>query len=245
MVPWTQTYWDVLDILQTAYYEAGMQPARLGAMLRATLHKTSAWATGYGPRQLKKLVQLPEIKVMETSTSKPQILSVTHALDATACAIHLRIKIQLSRVTIAMIDLGATKNFMFTEFARKNQILGVKKDDLYQLTVVDGTHLSQNKRMVKTKTPPLRCQIQGKDLGQAIFDLVSIPQDVILRMPWLKKVNLRIDWMLKKVIFKKKDTLRKTWAPEREGAQRVKICKILPKQMRRLQQQKPQKVFTA
>ena len=59
--------------------------------------------------------------------------------------------------------------------------------------VVDETPLSQDERMVKTETPSLRCQIQGKDLGQAVFDLVSIPQDVILGMPWLEKVNPRID----------------------------------------------------
>ena len=148
---------------------------------------------------------------MEASTSKPQILSATHALDAIAYATHLRIKVQLSRVTaIAMIDSGATKNFMSTEFARKNQIPGVKKDDPYQLTIVDGTPLSQDERMVKTETLPLRCQIQGRDLGQAVFDLVLIPQDVILGMPWLEKVNPRIDWTLRKVIFKKKDTMGKT-----------------------------------
>ena len=63
-------------------------------------------------------------------------------------------------------------------------------------------------------------------------------------MPWLEKVNPSIDWTLKKVIFKKKDTMRKTQAPERGEAQKVEICKISPKQMRRLQQKKPQKVFT-
>ena len=93
--------------------------------------------------------------------------------------------------------------------------------------------------MVKAETPPLRYQIQRKDLGQAVFDLVSISQDVILGMPWLEKVNPRIDWTLRKVILKKKDTMEKTQAPEREGAQRVEICKISSKQMRRLQQKKP------
>ena len=109
-----------------------------------------------------------------------------------------------------MINLGATRHFMSMEFARKNQIPEVKKDDPYQLTVVDGTLLSQDERMVKTETPPLRCQIQGKNLEQAVFDLVSILQDVILGMPWLEKVNPRIDWTSRKVIFKKKDTMRKT-----------------------------------
>ena len=99
---------------------------------------------------------------------------------------------------------------MSTEFARKNKIPGVKKDNPYQLMVIDGTLLSQDEGMVKTKTPPLRCQMQGKDLGQAVFDLVSIPQDVILGMPWLEKVNPRIDWTLKKVILEKKNTMGKT-----------------------------------
>ena len=39
--------------------------------------------------------------------------------------------------------------------------------------------------------------------------------------------------------------MEKTQAPEKGGAQRVKICKISSKQMRRLQLKKPQKVFTA
>ena len=99
---------------------------------------------------------------------------------------------------------------MSIEFARKNQILGVKKDDSYQLMIVDGTLLSQDEGMVKTETPLLRCQIQGRYLGQAVFDLVSILQAVILGMPWLEKVHPRIDWTLGKVIFKKKDTMRKT-----------------------------------
>ena len=148
---------------------------------------------------------------MEAGTSKPQILSATHALDAIACAIHLKIEVQLSGVTtIIIIYSSATKNFMSTKCARKNQILGVKKNDPYQLTVVNGTPLSQNEVMVKTETPPLRCQIQGRNLGQAVFDLVSILQDVILGMPWLKKVNPRIDWTLRKVIFKKKNIMKKT-----------------------------------
>ena len=92
-----------------------------------------------------------------------------------------------------MIDLSATRNFMSTEFAKKNQILEVKKDDSYQLTVVDETLLSQDEWMVKTETLSLRCQIQGSNLGQLVFYLVSIPQDIILGILWLEKVNSRID----------------------------------------------------
>ena len=99
---------------------------------------------------------------------------------------------------------------MSMELAKKKQILGMKKNNSYQLTVVEETLFSQDEGMVKTKTLHLRNQIQGKDLGQALFDLVSIRQDVILGMPWLEKVNPWIDWTSKKVIFKKKNTMRKT-----------------------------------
>ena len=39
--------------------------------------------------------------------------------------------------------------------------------------------------------------------------------------------------------------MRKTQAPESNRAQKAEICEISPKQMRRLQQNNPQKVFTA
>ena len=66
---------------------------------------------------------------MEAGTSKPQILSATHVLDKTACATHLRIKIQLSRVTtMTMIDSGATRNFMSIEFKRKSNPWSEKSD---------------------------------------------------------------------------------------------------------------------
>ena len=48
--------------------------------------------------------------------------------------------------------------------------------------------------MVKEKTLPLMSQIHGKDLGGITFDLVSIPHEVILGIPWLEKVNPSIDW---------------------------------------------------
>ena len=47
--------------------------------------------------------------------------------------------------------------------------------------------------MVKEETLPLMSQIHGKDLGRITFDLVSIPHEVILGIPWLEKVNPSID----------------------------------------------------
>ena len=82
------------------------------------------------------------------------------AVDLTAWAIHLKIKIQLSAVTVfAMIDSGTTGNFMSEKFARNHQILGLLKKKSYQLTVVDRIFLNQDKKMIKKN-------ITFKDLNQ-------------------------------------------------------------------------------
>ena len=106
------------------------------------------------------------------------------ALNATACVTHLKIRIQLAGVTaLAMIDSGATKNFMSRKFATNHKISGLPKERPYQLTIIDGTPLNQDEKMVKEETLPLMSQIHGKDLGRITFDLVSIPYEVILEIP--------------------------------------------------------------
>ena len=165
----------------------------MGAMLCTVVPEASQQATGNGPGWLKKLAQLPEFEVKKAGTNTPQMINAT-ALNATACVTHLKIRIQLAGVTaLAMINSGATGNFMSRKFATNNKIPGLSKERPYQLTVVNGTPLKQDEGMVKEETLPLMSQIHGKDLGRITFDLVSIPHEVILGIPWLEKVNPSID----------------------------------------------------
>ena len=96
--------------------------------------------------------------------------------------------------------------------------------------------------MVKEETLPLMSQIHGKDLGRITFDLVSIPHEVILGIPWLEKVNPSIDWNSQKITIGKEKSRKST--PKQEKTPMIEICKISQKQMRKIQQQEPQKVFT-
>ena len=165
------------------------------------------------------------------------------ALNTTACVTHLKTRIQLARVTaLAMIDLGATGNFISRKFATNHQIPGLPKERSYQLTVIDGTPLNQDEGMVKEETLPLISQIHGKDLGRITFDLVSIPHEVILGIPWLEKVNPSIDWNSQKITIGKKKS--RTSTPKQGKTPMIEICKISQKQVREIQQQEPQKVFT-
>ena len=60
----------------------------------------------------------------------------------TACATYLKIKIKLlEAIAFAMIDLGATENFMSEKFAKNYQILGLLKEKLYKLMIVDRISL--------------------------------------------------------------------------------------------------------
>ena len=170
-----------------------MQPGLIEAMLCTMVPEALQQATGNGPGWLKKLAQLLEFEVKEAGTNTPQMINAT-ALNATACVTHLKIRIQLAGVTtLAMIDSSATGNFMSRKFAMNHRIPGLPKERLYQLTVIDGTPLNQDEGMVKEETLPLMSQIHGKDLGHITFDLVSIPHEVILGIPWLEKVNPSID----------------------------------------------------
>ena len=96
--------------------------------------------------------------------------------------------------------------------------------------------------MVKEETLPLMSQIHGKDLGRITFDLVSIPHEVILGIPWLEKVNPSIDWNSQKITIGKEKSRKST--PKQEKTPMIEICKLSQKQMRKIQQQEPQKVLT-
>ena len=165
------------------------------------------------------------------------------ALNATACVTHLKIRIQLAGVTaLAMINSGATGNFMSRKFATNHRIPGLPKERPYQLTVVDGIPLNQDEGMVKEETSPLMSQIHEKDLERITFDLVSIPHEVILRIPWLEKVNPNINWNSQKITIGKEKSKKST--PKQGKTLIIEICKLSQKQIRKIQQQEPQKILT-
>ena len=208
-----------------------MQPEPMGAMLCTVVSEALRQTTSNGPGQLKKLAQLPEFEVKEAGTNTPQMINAT-ALNTTACVTHLKIRVQLAGVTtLAMINSSATGNFMSRKFETNHKIPGLPKERPYQLTVVDGTPLNQDEEMVKEETLPLMSQIHGKDLRRITFDLVSIPYEVILGIPWLVKVNPSIDWNSQKITIGKKKSRKST--PKQRKTPMIKICKISEKQMRK------------
>ena len=90
-------------------------------MLCTVVPEASQQATGNGPGQLKKLAQLLEFEVKEAGTNIPRMINAM-ALNTTACVTHLKIRIQLVRVTaLAMIDSGRNWKFHVKKIFNKPQ----------------------------------------------------------------------------------------------------------------------------
>ena len=160
-----------------------------------TMQTTHSRASGPGPRRLKKLAVLFKTGVGRAGKTTPREEGVKLSLDATACSPHFHIKIRVNGwLAKAMINSGTTGNFMSESFARRNKVPVQGKKDSYQLTVVDRTPLSKDKGQVMKETKSLRLSVHSMTIRTEEFDLVWIPHEVILGLPWLEKQNPRIDW---------------------------------------------------
>ena len=120
------------------------------------MRKTHGRTPGSGPWSFKKLVVLFKSGVGRAGKTTLRREGVEQSLDATACSPHFRIKMRVNRhLTNAMIDSGATGNFMSESFARKHKIPTQEKRNPYQLMVVDGTPLSNDQGQVMKETKNL------------------------------------------------------------------------------------------
>ena len=90
---------------------------------------------------------------------------------------------------MAMIDLGATGNFMSRRFVNENRIATCEKNDGYELIAVDGSRLPD----VDSETILLLLAIQ-RHYEEITLDVINTAShDIVLGMPWLEKHNLVID----------------------------------------------------
>ncbi len=138
-------------------------------------------------------------------TLKPEVLSqsTTHLL--------IPIKLYFAHQVLstqAMIDSGATGNFISQEIISKHQLPTVLKDTPEMLKVIDGTPISSGS--ITSNTPMLKL---GISLGETTFsntvtlDIIPMKYPVILGLPWLKKHDPVIDWKNLALSFSKNSKL--------------------------------------
>ena len=116
---------------------------------------------------------------------------------------HIMVKIQphgeKESVTInAMIDSGATEDFIDREVCNKHGIKMIKAKHPREIYLADGKPSAMGPVTHMTKVP--------MDISShrelATFQVANLENhEVILGMPWLREHNPRIDWNDKRIIF--------------------------------------------
>ena len=101
---------------------------------------------------------------------------------STTSTFQTSINVNEHRLT-AIIDSNATKNFMSQDLIERKRLSTRKKDDSYDLIIIDENSLSNENERVNTETKSLSIATQ-RHHEKLIFDIVRmITHDVVLRMP--------------------------------------------------------------
>ena len=123
-------------------------------------------------------------------------------LCATEYDTHVGILVKINgQRTVAMIDSGASGNFVSKTLVQSIDLPTRTKKDYYRLQLIDGSSLSAGK--VDEETFPLPMSIQ-RHHEEFAFDVVEMAtHNVILGIPWLKKHNPIINWKKEVLTFER------------------------------------------
>jgi hypothetical protein len=95
----------------------------------------------------------------------------------------------------AMIDSGATGNFISPNIVRMLYLGTMVKAQSYTLTVVNGETIDGSEGTIDVETHEVIFEMPGGHTEYTTFDVAPIGRhDIILGMPWMKMHNPTIDW---------------------------------------------------
>jgi len=111
------------------------------------------------------------------------MLAHTQQLNLTAHAQCFIISVKINdRRLIAIVDSGATGNFISRSLAEREGYSTQKKSDAYNLIVVDGNLLSDGNERVDKETKPLSIAIQ-QHYKELTFNIVEMAtHNIVLGM---------------------------------------------------------------
>ena len=101
---------------------------------------------------------------------------------------------QTSISTMAMVDSGATGNFVHSTFVSRNKIPLKAKEIPIELFVIDGTPISSGNITHNTTSLEISVQPTSSHLEHLEFDVIAMKYNVILGLPWLIRHSPTIVW---------------------------------------------------
>jgi hypothetical protein len=156
-----------------------------------------------------------------TSTEKfkqPRELNATGGSGQLFCTIRI-----CGKTAGAMIDSGATGNFISPTAVSKMGLRTQVKMEPYTLRTVDGSTIDQDNGIVRVETPHLRMSMHQGHEETISFDVVPLGgHQVILGMPWMKKHNPTIDWTRETIRFERCSCTK--YEPQSQKSQQDGIC---------------------
>ena len=106
-------------------------------------------------------------------------------LSVTDYDTHLKVPVTINgRRTVAMIDSGATGNFVAETIVRSWDLQTRTKGDQYNLLMADGSSTRVNR-----ETIPLAVEIKQHHEELTLDVVRTANHDIILGIPWLKRHN--------------------------------------------------------
>jgi len=141
-------------------------------------------------------------------------------LKATKCEGQVTINVQINKKRfVAMIDSGATGNFMSQKVFDKLGIDGIQKKKAEPIMSLNDQEMTAP---VTTESGNLTMTI-GDHIETINFDITELgPLDIVLGMPWFREHNPEIDWENKRIKHLKcTHWVKAGWTPDRETIPRI------------------------
>ncbi len=121
----------------------------------------------------------------------------------------LRVWVKINDHTARLfIDSDCTRNYMFSEFARKAQISMQKKKESYNLQNFNETLMKYNNKLIDQETRLIHLRLEHHWEKLRLDVTKQSGSDIFLDISWLRMINLMIDWVNETIAFLHTETTR-------------------------------------
>lgn len=140
-----------------------------------------------------------DLKIDTVLDPAPELLALVEKNNAIFLQVKIKLKNKKEINILALIDSGASGNFIDRQFCHQNQIPLMKNTQSQPVQLIDGTPHSSGP--ITHSTIPLHCRFGNTTykVQLLVSDFPSCP--MILGYPWLRDHEPKIDWVNKTMIL--------------------------------------------
>jgi len=131
-----------------------------------------------------------------------QELKIKSIFIFTSDLTQLRVWVKINDHTACLfIDSDCTRNYMFSEFARKAQISLQKKKESYNLRNFDETLMKYNNELIDQEIQLIHLRLERHWEKLRLDVTKQSNSNIVLDISWLHMINSMIDWVNETITF--------------------------------------------